>query len=149
MEEIVIQIAPLAHHEGLPLPAYASSFASGMDLHAAVEDPVQISAGRWVLIPTGLRLALPTGVEGQIRPRSGMAVAHGVTVLNAPGTIDADYRGEVKVLLVNLGEIPFLVNRGDRVAQLVFQRVVRGTWRVGGSLSETQRSSGGFGHTGI
>jgi dUTP pyrophosphatase len=149
MKEIPIEVHPLSHHEGLPLPVYATPLASGMDLHAAVEEEILIPARGWELIPTGLRLALPPGVEGQVRPRSGLAVTHGVTVLNAPGTIDADYRGEVKVLLINLGTTPYRVKRGDRVAQLVFQRVVRGRFRLAGTLDETQRNSGGFGHTGI
>ncbi len=130
------------------MPAYATPLSSGMDLHAAVEEELWLSPGARALVPTGLRLALPPGVEGQVRPRSGLAVGHGVTVLNAPGTIDADYRGEVKVVLINLGEKPFPIRRGDRVAQLVIQEVCKGSWRLAEDLDETERNAGGFGHTG-
>ena len=130
------------------MPQYATPLSSGMDLHAAVEETLGIAPGERALVPTGLCLALPPGVEGQVRPRSGLATRHGVTILNAPGTIDADYRGEVKVLLVNLGNEPFTVSRGDRIAQLVLQKVVRGSWEVREALDETVRDQGGFGHTG-
>jgi dUTP pyrophosphatase len=148
MDEAAIEIRRLAHHHGLPLPAYATAQCSGMDLHAAIADPLRIAPGGRVLVPTGLCVAIPQGMEGQIRPRSGLAASHGVTVLNAPGTIDADYRGEIKVLLVNLGEEPFEIRRGDRIAQIVVQRVVRGSWRDVTRLGETERDCGGFGHTG-
>jgi dUTP pyrophosphatase len=148
MEEIQIRVQTLAHHRGLPLPRYATPLSSGMDLHAAVDETLGIAPGERALVPTGLCLALPPGVEGQVRPRSGLASSHGVTILNAPGTIDADYRGEVKVLLVNLGNEPFSVCRGDRIAQLVFQRVVKGIWNLGEPMDETVRDRGGFGHTG-
>ncbi len=147
-EEVAVLVHTLPHHKGLPLPGYASQLASGMDLHAAVEAAVSIPPGGWALIPTGLRLALPPGIEGQVRPRSGLAVSHGVTVLNAPGTIDADYRGEIKVVLMNLGSSPYCVQRGDRVAQLVLQRVVRARLSRVEELAETPRNEGGFGHTG-
>lgn len=148
MEEVEIRVQALPHHGGLPLPGYATAMASGMDLHAALEDPLTIPAGGWALVPTGIRVALPPGIEGQVRPRSGLAASHGVTVLNAPGTIDADYRGEIKVLLINLGQSPYVVQRGDRVAQLVLQRVVRARLTLTEQLEGTQRNEGGFGHTG-
>ena len=146
---VVVQVQTLPHHQGLPLPHYATALASGMDLHAAVGEPLRIPSGKWGMVPTGLCVALPPGVEGQVRPRSGLAMACGVTVLNAPGTIDADYRGEIKVLLVNLGDEPFDVRRGARIAQVVFQRVLRARLEVQETLNETQRNDGGFGHTGI
>jgi dUTP pyrophosphatase len=134
----------------LPLPSYQSAAAAGLDLVAAVaaDGPVIIAPGRWAAIPTGLALALPPGSEGQVRPRSGLAAQHGVTVLNAPGTIDADYRGEVKVLLVNLGAEAFTVTRGMRIAQLVIARVARARLVETADLAATQRGAGGFGSTG-
>lgn len=149
MEEVIVEVRVLPHHDGLPMPSYATVHSSGMDLHAAVERAVLIEPGQRELIPTGLCLAIPPGVEGQVRPRSGLAMEHGVTVLNAPGTIDADYRGEVKVLLVNLGSRPYQVSRGDRIAQLVFSgNVLRGVMRVQETLGTTERDGGGFGHSG-
>lgn len=147
-EEVVVAVQTLPNHQGLPLPEYASELASGMDLHAAVDGVVSIPPGGWALIPTGLCIALPAGIEGQVRPRSGLAASYGVTVLNTPGTIDADYRGEIKVILLNLGSSPYSVQRGDRVAQLVLQRVVRARLSKAEKLAETLRSQGGFGHTG-
>ena len=132
----------------LPLPSYATEHASGLDVAAAVTDPVEIPPGGRALIPTGLAIAVPPGLEVQVRPRSGLALKHGVTVLNTPGTIDADYRGEVKVILVNLGADPFTVRRGDRVAQLVVAPVSRVQIVVVDSLDGTARGPGGFGHTG-
>jgi len=134
--------------EPLPLPAYETAAAAGMDLRADVDAPVTLEPGARVLIPTGLAVEIPVGFEGQVRPRSGLALRHGVTVLNAPGTIDADYRGEVQVLLVNLGADPFSVARGDRVAQLVIAPVARAIWQEAGALADTSRGGGGFGHTG-
>jgi len=147
-QEVEVPVQTLPNHQGLPLPGYSTELASGMDLHAAVEEPVSIPPGGWALIPTGLRLALPPGIEGQVRPRSGLAASYGVTVLNTPGTIDADYRGEIKVILLNLGSSAYSVQRGDRVAQLVLQRVVRARLSRVQELGETIRSQGGFGHTG-
>ncbi|MGQ9859160.1 MAG: dUTP diphosphatase [Thermodesulfobacteriota bacterium] len=147
-ETVEVKVQRLEHHAGLPLPEYRTALASGMDLHAALSEPLTIQAGGWAVVPTGIRVALPPGIEGQVRPRSGLAASHGVTVLNAPGTIDADYRGEIKVLLVNLGQMPYVVRRGDRVAQLVLQRVVRGRLTLSDELERTQRDEGGFGHTG-
>lgn len=145
---VEILVEPLPHYRGLPLPEYATEFSSGVDLHAAVEEPMRIDPGRWASIPTGIKVAMPKDIEAQVRPRSGLAAEFGVTVLNAPGTIDADYRGEIKVLLVNLGHRPFVVQRGDRIAQLVFQRVLRARLRKTVNVAPTARGEGGFGHTG-
>jgi dUTP pyrophosphatase len=144
-----VQAFQLPHGEGLPLPAYQSAGAAGMDLVAAVDDTLIIEPGRWAMVPTGLSLAIPDGFEGQVRPRSGLAARHGVTVLNAPGTVDSDYRGEVKVLLVNLGGAPFAIRRGDRIAQLVVAPVTRVRMQAVESLDETERGAGGFGSTGV
>ena len=147
---IKVEIRQLPHGEGLALPAYQSALAAGLDLIAAVPEdaPVILAPGKYALIPTGLTIALPDGYEAQIRPRSGLAARHGVTVLNAPGTVDADYRGEIGVLLINHGEAPFPVRRGERIAQMVIAAVVRGDLVPAGSLSVTDRGSGGFGSTG-
>jgi len=145
---IEIQILPNAH--GLPLPSYQSADAAGLDLLAAIRDdaPIKLMPGHRVLVPTGLIIAVPPGYEAQVRPRSGLAFKHGITVLNAPGTIDADYRGEVGVLLINHGEEPFTIGRGERVAQLVVAPVTRANPAVAATLSSTVRGSGGFGSTG-
>jgi dUTP pyrophosphatase len=150
MNEIEIRVARLPHGADLPLPAYQSKLASGCDLLAAIPhaQPIVIAPGARAAIPTGIALALPPGTEGQVRPRSGLAARSGVTVLNAPGTIDADYRGEVQVLLVNLGHEPFTVTRGMRVAQLVIAPSLRARMIETQELDETARSSGGFGSTG-
>jgi len=132
----------------IPLPMYQSDLASGLDLCAAVRNDVVLAPGTRAMIPTGLAIAMPLGYEGQIRPRSGLAARHGVTVLNTPGTIDADYRGEVKVILINLGEDPFVVRRGDRIAQMVITQVTRADVVVVAELDPTVRGKGGFGHTG-
>lgn len=131
-----------------PLPAYQSADAAGLDLHAAVEAPLTLAPGARALVPTGIAMAIPRGFEGQVRPRSGLALRHGVTVLNSPGTIDADYRGEVKVLLVNLGQEPFVVQAGDRIAQLVIAKVERAELVVVSELDATDRGAGGYGSTG-
>ncbi|HZG86762.1 dUTP diphosphatase [Paenibacillus sp.] len=136
-------------NEDLPLPVKMSAGASGYDLHAAVGEPVTLAPGERKLIPTGLALAMPNGLEAQIRPRSGLAFKHGITTLNTPGTIDADYRGEIKVLLVNLGSEPFVVRRGERIAQMVFQTVPDTDLVEVRELDETARGAGGFGHTGV
>jgi dUTP pyrophosphatase len=151
MESIPLQITRLRPEEDgeLSLPSYHSLLASGMDIAAAVVEPVTIAPGEIRLLPTGFAVAIKPGFELQVRPRSGLAVKYGITVINAPGTIDADYRGEVKVALINHGAIPFTVNRGDRIAQLVLAPVYRAALDEVGSLDETTRSSGGFGHTGI
>jgi dUTP pyrophosphatase len=143
-----IKVVRLAHAAGLPLPAYQSAGAAGLDLLAAVEAPVVLRPGGRALIPTGLILELPRGCEAQVRPRSGLALRHGVTVLNAPGTIDSDYRGEVKVLLVNLGDDSFVVGRGARIAQIVFAAVARVALVERSLAGGTARGSGGFGSTG-
>ena len=146
---VTIPARRLEHGEGLPLPVAKTASSAGLDLAAAVEDGVLIPVGGRALIPTGFAIALPPGHEGQVRPRSGLAVEHGVTVLNSPGTIDADYRGEVKVLLVNLGEAPFTVTRGMRIAQLVVAPVGAVRLVEATALDETPRGGGGFGSTGI
>ncbi len=130
------------------LPSYATAHSAGMDLRANLHAPIVIAPGQRALIPTGLFLELPEGTEAQVRPRSGLAFKHGVTVLNAPGTIDADYRGEVGVLLINHGQEPFEVKDGERVAQLVIARYVRAEWQEVADLSSSERGAGGFGHTG-
>lgn len=147
---IRVAVLQLPHGEGLPLPRYESDGAAGLDLMAAVPEgmPVTMDPGARALIPTGLVLALPDGHEAQVRPRSGLALRHGITVLNAPGTIDADYRGEVQVLLVNWGAEPFAVTRGLRIAQLVVAPVLRATLVATDVLPVTDRASGGFGSTG-
>jgi dUTP diphosphatase len=140
-----------AEDADVPLPAYATAASAGLDLHAAVRDTLTIAPGARALVPTGFALAIPSGFEGQVRPRSGLALHAGVTVANAPGTIDADYRGELSVILVNLGNAPFEVRRGERIAQLVIAPVARATLAVvsnPGELGETARGGGGFGHTG-
>jgi len=151
MKQIDIRFARLPHGADLPLPVYQSPQAAGMDLLAAVpsDAPVVIAPGQRALIPTGLTMALPDGTEGQVRPRSGLAIKHGLTVLNSPGTIDADYRGEIGVILINLGRESFSVTRGMRIAQLVVQDVVRARVQEVDRLDETSRGSGGFGSTGI
>ena len=135
--------------QDLQPPRYHSELAAGMDVAAAVSEPVTIAPGEIVMLPTGFAVAIAPGYEVQVRPRSGLAIKHGVTVVNAPGTIDADYRGEVKVGLINLGRQPFTINRGDRIAQLVLAPVCRATIEVVAELDATGRQAGGFGHTGI
>lgn len=144
-----IQFKKLPHARDLPLPSYESKYAAGMDIRAALEEPVELRPSERTLIPTGLKMALPEGYEAQIRPRSGLAYRNGITMLNTPGTIDADYRGEVKVLAVNLGEDSFTINHGDRVAQMVIAPVTQANVQEVESLSETERADGGFGSTGV
>ncbi len=145
-----VRIKRLPHAQDLPLPAYETQGAAGLDLRAAIpESDLELAPGARGLVPTGLVLALPPGSEGQVRPRSGLALRHGVTVLNAPGTIDADYRGEVQVLLVNLGQEPFTIRHGDRIAQLIVAPVVQARLVEVQSLDDTVRGAGGFGSTGI
>ena len=134
--------------EDLPLPAYETEHAAGMDLRAAVTSPVTLAPGERASVPTGIRLALPANVEAQIRPRSGLALRHGISMVNAPGTIDPDYRGEVRVILINHGHEPFTIERGERIAQMVFAPFVRGVWKPVDTLDDTARGDGGFGHTG-
>ncbi len=135
--------------DGLSLPAYETELAAGMDVRAAIRADMTLAPGEIGLIPCGFAVAIPEGYEIQVRPRSGLAVKQGVTVINAPGTIDADYRGEVKVGLINLGQGAFTIRRGDRIAQLVLAPVTRAVWQVTAELSQTARGAGGFGHTGI
>ena len=147
---IKVEIKQLPHGEGLALPAYQSAHAAGLDLLAAIpeDSPLILAPGAHALVPTGLTIALPSGYEAQVRPRSGLAAKHGVTVLNAPGTVDADYRGEIGVLLINHGDAPFAIRRGERIAQLVIAAVVRAELVAAAALSATERGSGGFGSTG-
>ena len=150
MNDIAINVMRLAHGMDLPLPSYQSAAASGLDLLAAVpaDAPLTIAPGRHVAVPTGIAIALPSGSEAQVRPRSGLARNHGVTVLNSPGTVDADYRGEIQVLLINHGEAPFVITRGMRIAQLVMAQITRLTFVETDTLDETARGIGGFGSTG-
>jgi dUTP pyrophosphatase len=147
---VKVEIFQLPHAEGLPLPAYQSHEAAGLDLVAAVPEtaPLVLPPGAHALVPTGLVVALPAGYEAQVRPRSGLAARYGVTVLNSPGTIDADYRGEISVILINHGTAPFAIDRGERIAQMVIAPVVRAELVPSSSLSTTNRGSGGFGSTG-
>lgn len=147
---VKVEIQQLPHGEGLPLPEYQSAHAAGLDLLAAVppDIPLVLAPGQHALVPTGLSIALPPGYEAQVRPRSGLAAKHGVTVLNAPGTIDADYRGEISVLLINHGAAPFTIRRGERIAQMVVAAVARAELVAAATLSATDRGSGGFGSTG-
>lgn len=145
-----VRIRRLPHAEGLPLPAYQTTGAAGMDLHAAVPEgaPVTLAPGARAMIPTGFAIALPEGFEAQVRPRSGLAAKAGVTVLNSPGTIDHDYRGEVAVILINHGDVAFEIKRGERIAQMLLAPVTRAVWIEADSLDETERGAGGFGSTG-
>jgi dUTP pyrophosphatase len=147
--DIRVFIQKLSGHEDIPLPRYMTSEAAGMDIFAAVGHEIVLPPGARSLIPTGFALALPKGFEAQIRPRSGLAARHGVTILNAPGTIDADYRGEIMIILINHGQEPFVVKRGDRIAQMVIYPVSRVIWDVQANLDKTIRGEGGFGHTSI
>ena len=147
---VTVEVCPLPHFEGLALPAYETELAAGMDLRAAVpaDEPMTLASGKRAMVPTGLSIALPAGYEAQIRPRSGLAAKHGVTCLNTPGTVDADYRGEVKVILINHGEEDFVIQRGERIAQMVIAPVTQAEMKVVETLSETARGAGGFGSTG-
>ncbi len=145
---VLVQITREPGAEDIPLPSYETQHAAGMDVRAAVSEPLTLEPGKRALVPTGLRIALPEGYEAQIRPRSGLAIKHGVILPNSPGTIDADYRGEIRIIIANLGEEPFVINRGDRIAQMIIAPVTKVEWQIVQSLSETQRGAGGFGHTG-
>jgi dUTP pyrophosphatase len=151
VNKMQLQVKRLAHGADLPLPSYQSEGAAGLDLQAAVaaDAPVTIGPGHRAVVPTGLAVALPAGTEGQVRPRSGLALRHGITVLNSPGTIDADYRGEIQVILVNLGEISFTVTRGMRIAQLIIGPAIQVTISEITNLDETTRGVAGFGSTGL
>ena len=148
-DEVVVRVTRVDHSSAdIPLPAYATEHAAGMDLCAAVQEPVTLHPGETVLVPTGIAIALPPGFEAQVRPRSGLAIKHGIGILNAPGTIDADYRGEVKIILTNFGNVPFVIQRGERIAQMIVGRYSRVSWEEVPRLDETSRGAGGFGHTG-
>lgn len=147
--DISISICRVDGAEDLPLPAYATPHSSGLDLCAAVPAPLVLSPGERALVPTGFRYEIPPGFEGQVRPRSGLALRHGLSMVNTPGTIDADYRGELKVIVINHGTEPFTVSRGDRIAQLVFAPVSRAELVETRDLTASVRSEGGFGHTGV
>ena len=140
-----IKIVNSSHH---PLPQYATPLSAGLDLRANLEAPITLQPMERCLVPTGLRIALPEGYEAQVRPRSGLALKHGITLLNTPGTIDADYRGEIGVIMVNLSTVPFTVEDGERIAQLVIARYEQAEWQETDVLDETERGEGGFGHTG-
>ena len=146
--QIAVDVTRLSHGAGLELPAYESVLAAGMDLLAAVTGEVVIAPGERALVPTGLAIALPPGFEAQVRPRSGLALKQGITVVNTPGTIDADYRGEVGVILINHGDAPFTVDRGMRIAQMVVAPVTQAVWNEVDTLAESDRGTGGFGSTG-
>lgn len=148
-DQPTLAIQRLPHGLDLPLPAYQSPHAAGMDLYAAVELSVTLASGAIEVVPCGFAMAVPVGYEAQVRPRSGLASRHGVTLANAPGTIDADYRGEVKVAMINLGGEGFVIERGMRIAQMVIAPVSHATWREVEGLSPTERAGGGFGHTGV
>jgi dUTP pyrophosphatase len=148
MTRIEVSVRRLTHAADLPLPAYATSMSAGLDLLAAVDGPIDLAPGHRALVPAGIAIALPAGYEAQVRPRSGLAVRHGVTVLNSPGTIDADYRGEVSILLINHGEETFRIERGMRIAQLIVAPYSIATWREEEALPDSSRGQGGFGSTG-
>lgn len=148
MSQVKVKLLPLEHAVGLQLPTYATEQSAGMDLSAALEEALELGPGDRALIPTGLSIALPAGYEAQIRPRSGLAVKNGVTVLNSPGTIDADYRGEIKVILINHGQKSFTVERGMRIAQMVVEKYETVGWEIVTDLDESERGEGGFGSTG-
>ncbi|MEE2951251.1 MAG: dUTP diphosphatase [Pseudomonadota bacterium] len=148
MSEIRVAVQRLPHGEGLPLPRYETDGAAGADLRAAIDTDLVLQPGARALVPSGLRFAIPEGYEMQVRPRSGLAARQGVTVLNTPGTVDSDYRGEVMVILINLSDRPVTIARGDRIAQIVLSPVTRGTFFEGAALDETLRGGGGFGSTG-
>ncbi|HNR32781.1 MAG TPA: dUTP diphosphatase [Candidatus Hydrogenedentes bacterium] len=147
-EDVIVYITREPGCEDIPLPSYATEHAAGMDLRAAVVEPLALGPGERALVPTGLRVALPPGYEAQIRPRSGLALDHGISMVNTPGTIDADYRGEIKVILINHGHEPFHIRRGDRIAQMIVAPVTHARWRLVNALEDTPRGAGGFGHTG-
>ena len=146
---VTVQIAQEPDCEDIPLPAYETEHAAGMDLRAAVQESISLEPGARALVPTGIRIALPEGYEAQVRPRSGLAIRHGISMVNAPGTVDADFRGELRVILINHGEEPFTIRRGDRIAQMIVAPITRIAWQPVQDLPESTRGSGGFGHTGL
>ena len=149
MLDVELQITRLEHGRDIPLPSYETQGSAGMDIRAAVQAPMIIKPGARALVPSGFKMALPMGFEAQIRPRSGLALKKGISLPNTPGTIDADYRGEVGVILINLGDEDFVIERGDRIAQMVIAPVTRGVWSEVETLDETARGTGGFGSTGV
>ncbi len=149
LRKVRILVERLPEGEGLPLPSYATPGSAGMDLYAAIDEDITLMPGERTLVPTGLKIAVPDGYEAQIRPRSGLALKNGVTLVNTPGTIDSDYRGALQVIVINLGNEPVTIRRGDRIAQMVIAPVVRAELYETDSLPETSRGVGGFGHTGI
>ncbi|MDG1418106.1 MAG: dUTP diphosphatase [Maricaulis sp.] len=148
---VSVRIKPLSHYQGLTLPAYETPQSAGMDLRAAIpeNEPVTIPPGEWRLIPVGIAIALPAGFEAQVRPRSGLAAKNGISCVNTPGTVDADYRGEIRCNLINHGKEDFVVKRGERIAQMIIAPVTQAIWEVATELDETQRGTGGFGSTGV
>ncbi|MFH1060560.1 MAG: dUTP diphosphatase [Pseudomonadota bacterium] len=148
MNRVEVAVQRLAHGAELPLPSYMTAGAAGFDLPAGLAEPVTIAPGAIVKLPTGFKLAIPAGYEGQVRPRSGLAIKHGLTLINSPGTIDSDYRGEIMVAMINLGPAPVVINRGDRIAQMIIAPVLQAELREVAELPPSQRGEGGFGHTG-
>jgi dUTP pyrophosphatase len=146
---LIVHLTQLNNATDLPVPHYQTEHSAGVDLYAAVEQDTILAAGTWKLIPTGIAVAIPEGHEGQVRPRSGLALKHGIGMLNAPGTIDADYRGEIGIILFNFSETAFTIKRGDRIAQMVFAKLLHAKLEKVQALSETRRGAGGFGHTGV
>jgi dUTP pyrophosphatase len=150
MQHVTIAVTRVRPEAGpLPLPRYMTSGSAGLDLLADVVEPIELPPGARALVPTGIAIELPAGFEAQVRPRSGLALRHGITLLNSPGTIDSDYRGEIQVLMINLGDQPYIVRRGDRIAQMIVAPVVRAELREVDALAESRRGPGGFGHTGV
>lgn len=149
MTQVKVRITRLPGANDLPLPGYETEHAAGMDLRAAVTEALTLQPGARALVPTGIAIALPEGTEAQVRPRSGLAFRHGISMVNTPGTIDADYRGEIRVILINHGEAPFTIQRGERIAQLVIAPILRADWQECETLDDTKRGAGGFGHTGV
>lgn len=149
IEDIIVSVLKLPGNDDIPLPGYMTQHAAGMDIFAAVTTDEIILPGSRKMIPTGIMVEIPVGYEAEIRPRSGLALNYGMTLANAPGTIDADYRGELGIVMINHGDLPFVVKRGDRVAQMIIHRVCRVTWTVADELKPTERNDGGFGHTKI
>lgn len=148
-KKLKVSIEQLEEAKDLPLPKYMSDGAAGMDLYALVEDQTVIKKGEIKLVSTGIKMALPKGYEAQIRPRSGLALKHGISMVNTPGTIDADYRGEIKVIMINFGSEDFVIQRGERIAQMVINKIEQIEWEVTDQLEDTERGAGGFGHTGV
>ena len=146
MDSVDIKVINGSRH---PLPAYSTESSAGMDVRANLDEPITLMPMQRVLVPTGLKIALPQGYECQLRPRSGLALKHGITLVNTPGTVDADYRGEIGVILINLSSEPFVINDGERICQMVISPYTRGSWETVDNLDETERGTGGFGHTGV